>query len=111
MRWQLVNCMLRTSPANDGARVPLACLSLLAATGDEGSRVAFRDYQLADDGDALSAERFAAFLEGHDAEVIAISCMSNLLPLVVAGTAMVKARRPEAIIVLGGIGPSGVARP
>ena len=111
MRWLLVNCMLRTTATRDGTRVPLACLGLLAVAAEGGYDVAFRDYQLAEDCDALSAGHFAAFIDDPDADVVAISCMSNLLPLVIGGTAILKARRPGVIVVLGGIGPSGVAAP
>ncbi len=111
MRWLLVNCALRTTPTGEGARVPLASLCLLAAAAEGGYDVAFRDYQLMGEGDALSAAHFAESIDDPDADVIAISCMSNLLPLVIAGTAILKARRPDVIVVLGGIGPSGVAAP
>ncbi|MBE7423787.1 MAG: B12-binding domain-containing radical SAM protein [Zoogloeaceae bacterium] len=92
----------------DGARVPQGCLYLLGAAERAGHEVRFRDYQTAKSTDLLDVSTFTEFLE-DDSDVVALSCMSNLLPLVVEATRSLKQRFPEKTILLGGIGPSGVA--
>jgi len=44
------------------------------------------------------------------AGVVGISCMSDTLPFVVAALAQFKAANPEKTVILGGPGPTGVAR-
>ena len=104
----LINCGVRTSKEFDGARAPQGCLYLLAAAERAGFEVDFRDYQIEKRDDPLDPDTFTAYLE-DDSDVVAISTMSNLLPLVLLATQKVKERYPEKVILLGGIGPSGVA--
>lgn len=108
MKTTLINCGVRTSKSFDGARAPQGCLYLLAACEEAGRQVDFRDYQTANVADPLNAEVLTDYLD-DGADVTAISCMSNLLPLVLTATERLKSRRPGKKVVLGGIGPSGVA--
>lgn len=89
--------------------IPLGCLYLVAALEQQGFRVDFRDYQLNTLKNPFKTETFLSFLEGA-ADIIGISCCSDLLPLVVAAARKWKAERPEATIILGGVGPTGVAK-
>jgi anaerobic magnesium-protoporphyrin IX monomethyl ester cyclase len=108
MKITLTNCGVRTSKDFDGARAPQGCLYLLAAAEESGFDVGFRDYQLEKVDDPLNPATFAAYLD-DDSDVVAISCMSNLLPLVLLATRILKGQYPAKTILLGGIGPSGVA--
>lgn len=108
MKTTLINCAVKASKKLDGTRVPLGCLYLLAAAREAGFNVRFRDYQLQKLQDPLDPISFFRFIE-DDSEVLAISCMSNLLPLVLAATRIYRSKYPSRKIILGGIGPSGVA--
>ncbi|MCF6155880.1 MAG: B12-binding domain-containing radical SAM protein [Candidatus Brocadia sp.] len=108
MKTTLINCAVKTSTEYDGARVPQGCLYLLSAAKNANFDIKFRDYQLEKLNDPLNTFNFLKFVE-DDADVLAISCMSNLLPLVVNSTKIFKESYPDKTIVLGGIGPSGVA--
>lgn len=108
MKTTLINCGVRTSTERDGARVPQGCLYLLAATRDAGFHVEFRDYQMHKAKDLLNPSNLVSFMV-DDSDIIAFSCMGNLLPLLVLATKASKEQYPKRKIVLGGIGPSGVA--
>jgi sugar phosphate isomerase/epimerase len=108
MKITLINCGVRTSKEHDGARAPQGCLYLIAAAREAGFEITFRDYQTQKLEDPLNTAVFAKFLE-DDSDIVAISCMSNLLPLVLRATEIFKRQYPEKKIILGGIGPSGVA--
>ena len=102
--------------------VPLGPLYLVSALERAGFRVDFRDLQtravkrhsMEDSsfsvfsGDGGLLEDMAAFLE-NPAPVLGFSCMSDLLPLAVLAAELVKERWPRTTIVMGGIGPTGVA--
>ena len=91
--------------------LPLGSLYLISAWERAGWRVDFRDYQL-EPGTAanlLDPNSLADFLEGS-APIVGISCMVSMLPFVVLGTKRFKERHPETRVVLGGPGPSGVAK-
>lgn len=105
----LINCSVKTTKELGGARAPQGCLYLLAAAEEAGYKVNFRDYQLEKLEDFSDPLNFTKFIS-DDSDVVAISTMSNLMPLVLAGTKTFKKRHPEKTVVLGGIGPSGVAR-
>ncbi|HEY9434944.1 MAG TPA: radical SAM protein [Blastocatellia bacterium] len=108
MKITLINCGVKTSKEHDGARAPQGCLYLIAAAREAGFEITFRDYQTQKLEDPLNTAVFAKFLE-DDSDIVAISCMSNLLPLVLRATEIFKRQYPEKKIILGGIGPSGVA--
>ncbi len=102
--------------------VPLGLLYLTAALEQTGWQVDFRDFQLdackehsltdssyrLSPGTGSSVNSFSTFLE-NSAPVLGMSCMSDLLPLAILAAGKVKEISPEKVIILGGIGPSGVA--
>jgi radical SAM superfamily enzyme YgiQ (UPF0313 family) len=90
------------------AEPPIGPLYVAAAFEERGVRVDFRDYQLAPDGDGYSGERFARFLDGH-AELVAISCFVDMLPVVIDAARRLVAARPDTRILLGGPGPTAKA--
>jgi hypothetical protein len=102
--------------------VPLGALYLTSALEKEEYDVELKDFQstahkeLSADGSSYrisgfggnAVDRLAGLLESS-AEIIGISCMSDLLPLAVRGVEKLKERSPGKIIIMGGIGPSGAA--
>lgn len=86
---------------------PQGILYLTAAIEAAGFAVDIRDYQLCGYDDPWEPAALARFAERGSAPVIGFSCMSYALPLVIATARLIKARAPEKIVVLGGIGPSG----
>lgn len=104
----LINCAVRPSRTLRDAYLPQGCLYLLAAAERAGHEVVFRDYQVAEYGDTVDASTFAAFLD-DESDLVAISCMSNMLPLAIEAARLLKLSHPQKSIVLGGIGPTGVA--
>ncbi len=109
----LVNVSTAVARGEGGARetyLPLGCLYLVSALERANIRVEFRDYQIhaLESADPLNVESLAAFLDGAS-PVLGVSCMVSMLPFVLLATKLVKERRPERAVVLGGPGPSGVA--
>jgi anaerobic magnesium-protoporphyrin IX monomethyl ester cyclase len=93
----------------DGKREPpLGPLYIAAALERLGARVDFRDYQLAPEADCFSGERLADFLANH-AEIVAVSCFVDMLPVVIDATRMLREENPDTTIILGGPGPSASA--
>lgn len=102
--------------------VPLGVLYLTAVLEQAGFRVDFRDFQLGackEHSDTDSSYRifpsggsivedFIAFLE-TSAPVLGIGCMSDLLPLTLLAVRQLKECCPDKVVILGGIGPGGVA--
>lgn len=88
---------------------PLGPLYIASAMEGVGWRVDFRDYQLFDGADAFDADRMARCLEDCH-EVLMISCFVDMLPVVIAAAEVIKSRRPEMYILLGGPGPTAGAR-
>jgi anaerobic magnesium-protoporphyrin IX monomethyl ester cyclase len=87
--------------------VPAGALSIAGTLARAGYKVDFRDctsssYWNLAPGDLASRLDSAA-------PVVGVGCMSDTLPFVVAALEDLKTRRPEAVVVLGGPGPSGVA--
>ena len=89
---------------------PQGLLYLTASLEAAGFSVEIRDYQLCALDRPCEPETFARFLEGS-ARIVGISCMSYALGLVIAASRLLKAKEPDKFLVLGGIGPSGVAEP
>jgi len=88
--------------------IPAGILSVAAVLAREGYRVDVKDYSFVSRG-APDVESFIAICE-DSAGAIGIGCMSDALPFVVHALAAFKERHPERIVVLGGPGPSGVAK-
>ena len=90
--------------------MPLGLLWLRASLEAAGFGVELRDLQFLTDAEREDPEALAARLDdSHD--VLGFSLMSNALPLVVETVRLLRLRRPERRVVLGGPGPTTVARP
>jgi radical SAM superfamily enzyme YgiQ (UPF0313 family) len=88
---------------------PVGALYLMANLRDAGWEVDFRDYQLNTLPDPFSQGSLCRFLE-NQCDVVGIGCMTKELPLAVLAAQKLKQARPETFILLGGTGPSPVAR-
>ncbi|MEW6532448.1 MAG: radical SAM protein [Thermodesulfobacteriota bacterium] len=87
--------------------VPLGCLYLTRALEDAGIRVDFRDYQVCEVDDPFDMDAFLAFVE-EPTPIIGLSCMANLLPFTILAAEALKARYPDRIVILGGVGSKAV---
>ena len=93
----------------DGARwLPTGGLYVASALEAAGHAVEFRDFQLFDAPDPYRPEVVAEYLLQSRAPVLGIGLMIDMLPLTLAAVTLVKQRRPELTIVLGGPGPSNL---
>lgn len=89
--------------------MPLGLLWLRASLEAAGFLVELRDYQFLTDAEREDPEALAARLDdSHD--VVGFSLMSNALPLAVEAVRLLRERRPERRVILGGPGPTTVAR-
>ena len=91
---------------------PLGLLYIAACLEREGYNVDFRDYQLSvkqNLQNPFDLEQFARFMRGA-ANIVGFSCMSNLLPFTLLAAKRLKQDNPQAVVILGGVGPTGVAR-
>jgi len=89
--------------------LPLGPLYLAAALERAGFTVDFRDYQTHVCADPFRPETIAAYL-ADSARVLGVSCMANLLPFTLMALQEFKARHPDRVIVLGGVGSKSVER-
>jgi radical SAM superfamily enzyme YgiQ (UPF0313 family) len=88
--------------------VPTGSLYLAAVLEREGYAVDFRNYA-AGSYWQLSPSGLAEWL-GATADIVGLSCLGDTLPFVVAAVEEFKVRYPHKIVILGGPGPTGVAR-
>ncbi len=88
--------------------VPAGILSIAAVLARDGFGVEVRDYPVRSYAE-LDESSFVAALEGA-AEVVGVGCMSDTLPFVLPALEAYKARHPASTVVLGGPGPTGIAR-
>jgi radical SAM superfamily enzyme YgiQ (UPF0313 family) len=90
--------------------VPLGPLYVTAALEQAGYNVDFRDYLVGSSAytDPMAPQSLVAFLR-DSCRLVGIGCTSGTLPLVLSAVEMLKRERPEMIVFLGGIGPTGVA--
>ncbi len=91
---------------------PLGILYIASCLEREGYSVDFRDYQLfvnQNMDDPFNLDNFLEFAK-DPAPIVGISCMSNLLPFSLLAAERLKKQYPELIIVLGGVGPTGVPK-
>ncbi len=102
----LVNLWM-TEP--DQRYMPLGLLWLRASLEAAGFGVELRDLQVLGPDEREDPEALAARLD-DSAGVIGLSLMSNALPLAVETVRLLRERRPERRVVLGGPGPTTVAR-
>jgi len=90
--------------------LPLGLLWLRASLEAAGFGVEIRDMQFLDETAREDPQQLAEALDdSHD--VLGFSLMSNALPLIVDAVRILRERRPERRIILGGPGPTTVARP
>ncbi len=89
------------------SHVPLGCLYLTRALEEAGFAVDFRDYQTSTAEDPFDIAAFLEFVR-DPAPIIGLSCMANLLPFTLLAAKAIKARYPDRVIVLGGVGPKAV---
>jgi len=91
------------------AYIPVGVLSLAASLQLHGFTTKIRDYQLHIqklDVRPFLLDDIGKFLAGSS-RIIGFSCMSNLLPFTLLAAKRIKEIRPETIIILGGVGPTG----
>ncbi len=91
--------------------VPMGPLHIVSVLEEKGYSVEFRDYLTLRDNTAnpTSTDNIVAFLEGS-ADLLGISCVGSMLPLILPALEILKKRHPNKTIIMGGIGPSEVAR-
>ena len=87
--------------------VALGPLYLAAALEKAGFAVDHRDYQSCEAEEPLFPESLVDFC-ADPAPVIGLSCMANLLPFTLLAAREIKARYPDRVLVLGGVGPMSV---
>lgn len=88
--------------------VPAGILYLAAVLERAGYGVDVRDMYVESYRD-LTPDGFLALLEDC-ADIVGFGCMSDSLPFVVSGIGAFKQRHPHKTVILGGPGPTGVAR-
>jgi len=87
---------------------PLGPLYIAAALEGIGWEVDFRDYQIFDGANAFETERMLRCIQGHH-QILMISCLVDMLPVVIAAAMKVKSTRPDTYILIGGPGPTAGA--
>jgi radical SAM superfamily enzyme YgiQ (UPF0313 family) len=87
--------------------VPIGPLYLTSALEQAGHQVDFRDYQFCEAQDLFGRASIADYLTDAG-PIVLVSCMTNLLPFTLLALEEVKARYPEKVLVLGGVGPTAV---
>jgi len=89
----------------DSQPVPLGVLYLASSLNQRGIAVEIRNYERCRDHQPFSAETFVRFLAGSG-ELVAISLLSNMIPVLLAWLPLFKQENPGCRIVVGGFGPS-----
>jgi radical SAM superfamily enzyme YgiQ (UPF0313 family) len=89
--------------------VPAGCLYLISWLKRFGFSVDFRDFQLAESKNPFSKRNILSSLQ-NTSDIIGVSCMSSALPAAIWTCKQIKKDNPKKIIILGGPGPSLVAR-
>lgn len=97
-------------PEEEGLKaLPLGPLYILRVLKRHGIKVDFRDYQFTDVETSDNINNVIQVCSNNSADIVAFSCWDNLLPHVVLAAKHIKESYPEKIIILGGLGPTGVA--
>ncbi len=99
---------LATISVSDPLAVPTGSLYIAGVLQRAGHAVDFRHHAAASYWD-LSPAGLVEWL-GSTADIVGVSCLSDTLPFVVAAMTELKARHPSKTVILGGPGPTGVAR-
>lgn len=89
--------------------IPLGILYVAAYLEKNAFNVEFIDYQLYSHSSLFQIDDFVKKISNF-APVVGLSCMSNLLPFAILLAKRIKQFRPKCKIVLGGVGPSPVAK-
>jgi len=89
---------------------PLGALYVVAALEEAGFSASFRDYALEQGPDLYRVDRITRFLSEPDAPLLGISCFSSMLPYAVSAAQRLRETKPDLKILLGGPGPSAVAK-
>lgn len=86
----------------------LGALYIISALKNEGYEVDYRDYQISKINNKLKVNNIVKFCDNSE-EVLLICCMAYMLPTVILTIKKIKKLYPEKIVILGGVGPTGVA--
>ncbi len=89
--------------------IPLGLLYIASLLRREGYHVEFIDYQHFSHVEEFNADLFIKTL-GKPAQFVGLSCMSNLLPFAILCAEKLKRYYPHCKVILGGVGPSPVAK-
>jgi radical SAM superfamily enzyme YgiQ (UPF0313 family) len=87
--------------------IPLGPLYLTRALENAGYDVDFRDFQRVESDDPFQPAIMADFM-ADPAPVLGLSCMTNLLPFAILALREFKARHPDRLVALGGVGPMSI---
>ncbi|MCD4784140.1 MAG: B12-binding domain-containing radical SAM protein [Candidatus Eremiobacteraeota bacterium] len=90
--------------------VPVGVLSLASFLEENGFSAEVLDYQHAVHPQLDKPESYYEFLLKAKSDIIGISVMAKDMPGVIIACQMLKKKYPHKIIILGGPGPTGVAR-
>lgn len=91
-----------------GATLHIGALYIVAALEKKGIKVDYRDYQTSKFCDSFKVEDMVEFAT-DTSDVVLVSCMAYILPLVILFSERFKELFPNKILILGGPGPAGVA--
>lgn len=86
----------------------LGALYIISALEDEGYEIDYRDYQISKFSDSLKVNSIVEFAK-NSRNILMVCCMAYMLPIVILALKKIKEIFPEKIIILGGVGPTGVA--
>lgn len=91
---------------------PLESLFLASVLRESGYDVDFRDFQIAsrDYPDPQDPESFAKAFLADAAPVLLVLCTNDAFPIAMAGLHRFKQEHDDAVVILGGVAPVGVAR-
>lgn len=85
----------------------LGALYIISALEKEGYEIDYRDYQVSPYASSLKVKNILDFAK-DSSSVVMICCMAYMLPLVVLAVQEIKRKEPEKLILLGGVGATGV---
>lgn len=97
---------------NQDRLLPLGLLHLVSALEEKGYDVDFKDYRINAIDRSFNTGILASYLNNllNSYNVMGVSCCSDTLPLTLTALKKVKKESPHKFIILGGIGPTGMAK-